>query len=173
MAGNDPRDGSQLGFGLSGQSAARASSFDVVTWARAAHFDIPDRALSLLQRVESPAEAFIVRELFALPGALYDGGDRVYCHGAAVGVQVPALRYRVDLLVELERTRLAVEIDGLEYHGLTQAQFTRDHFRARQLLIAGYIVVRFTANEAMARPRSCWRDIFAVLATRRSAEASA
>jgi hypothetical protein len=45
-----------------------------------------------------------------------------------------------------------VEIDGLERHGLTQAQFARDYFRARRLVIGGHIVVRFTVCEAMMQP---------------------
>jgi very-short-patch-repair endonuclease len=82
-------------------------------------------------------------------------------------LQVPAGVFRLDIVVHHEQIRLAVEIDGLEHHGLTQAQFARDYHRARRLLIGGYIVVRFTASEAMTQ---CWRDVFAILKTRSSIE---
>lgn len=37
-------------------------------------------------------------------------------------------------------------------------------------MIGGYVVVRFTASEAMTQPRQCWRDVFAILKTRSSIE---
>lgn len=169
MAEHDSFDESQLGFRLP-ETRASIARFDFATWARADRFAYPERAVSLLQRVESAAEAWLVRDLFSIQGVLYDGGDRAHYHGAAISVQVPAGKYRVDVVVEFEQIRLAIEVDGLEYHGMTQAQFTRDHFRARQLMIGGYVVVRFTANEAMTRPRWCWRDTFAILKTRTSIE---
>ena len=169
MAEHDSFDESQLGFRLP-ETRASSARFDFLAWSTATHFAYPERAASLLQRVESAAEAWLVRDLLAIPGAIYDGGSVVFFRGAAVRVQVPAGKYRVDIVVEFEQTRLAVEVDGLEHHGMTQAQFTWDHFRARQLMIGGYVVVRFTANEAMTRPRSCWRDTFAILKTRTSIE---
>ena len=119
--------------------------------------------------VSSPAEAFVVRELLDLPGALFDGGETVRFRGAAIAL-VPCRGYRVDVAVKRDQTMLAMEIDGLEFHGRTQAQFARDYLRARRLLLAGYIVIRFTATEAMSQPRQCWRDVFAVLRARRQIE---
>lgn len=137
---------------------------------RLARFEIPDRAQSFIQRVESAAETYVVRELFRIPGVLYDGGTVVHYHGAAIRLQVPPSVCRLDLVVQFEQTRLAVEIDGLEHHGLTQSQFARDYQRARRLMIGGYVVVRFTASEAMAQPRQCWRDVFAILRVRTAIE---
>jgi hypothetical protein len=37
-------------------------------------------------------------------------------------------------------------------------------------LIGGYVVVRFTAAKALAKPRQVWRDTFAILKTRTSIE---
>ena len=37
-------------------------------------------------------------------------------------------------------------------------------------MIGGYVVVRFTASEAMTQPRQCWRDVFAILKMRSSIE---
>jgi very-short-patch-repair endonuclease len=171
MAEAELPDEAQLGLRLPESSRPqRPVGFDLETWAAAARFDIPERAASFVQRVESAAEAYVVRELFNIPGVLYDGGDRVYYHGAAIRLQVPAGVYRLDLVVEFEQIRLDVEIDGLEHHGLTQAQFARDYYRARRLMIGGFVVVRFTASEAMTQPRQCWRDVFGILKTRSSIE---
>jgi hypothetical protein len=43
-------------------------------------------------------------------------------------------------------------------------------YRARRLTIGGYIIGRFTASEAMAQSRQCWRDVFAILKTPSSIE---
>lgn len=170
MAEAEQPDGVQFDLRLPDAAPQRPLGFDFDAWARAARFDVPERAASFLQRVESAAEAYVVRELFSIPGVLYDGGDRAYFHGAAIRLQVPAAVYRLDIVVQHEQIRLAVEIDGLEHHGLTQAQFARDYHRARRLMIGGYVVVRFTASEAMTQPRQCWRDVFSILKTRSSIE---
>jgi very-short-patch-repair endonuclease len=167
MAGRDV----QLGLRLAGRRASiRSQSFDLDRWSRAARFRIPEHARPLLERVASPAEACVVRELLDLPGALYDGGRTVRFRGAAIVLQVPCRGYRVDVAVKRDQTMLAMEIDGLAFHGLTQAQFARDYLRTRRLLLAGYIVIRFTATEAMSQPRQCWRDVFSVLRARRQIE---
>ncbi len=167
MAGRD----AQLGLRLADRgNAPRSAAFDLDRWSKAARFGIPDHARALLERVASPAEAFVVRELLDLPGALFDGGETVRFRGAAIALQVPCRGYRVDVAVKRDQTMLAMEIDGLEFHGRTQAQFARDYLRARRLLLAGYIVIRFTATEAMSQPRQCWRDVFAVLRARRQIE---
>src|SRR5690242_17522388 len=113
MAGAESFDDeAQLGLHLREPASARPAGFDFTAWAHAARFAVPDRASPTLERVASPAEAYVVRELFAIPSALYDGGDRVHYHGAAICVQVPAGGYRIDIVVQFEQIRLAVEIDG-------------------------------------------------------------
>jgi very-short-patch-repair endonuclease len=171
-AGDLSDDELQLGLRLPDQGGGARASFDFATWARAARFDLPDGSASLFERIESAAEAYLLRDLLRVRGALHDGGH-VHYHGAVVRIQVPAGPYRIDFALQHEEIRLAVEVDGLEHHGLTQAQFARDYHRARRLMIGGYIVVRFTASEAMTQPRQCWRDTFAILKIRSSIERSA
>jgi very-short-patch-repair endonuclease len=168
MAGNDPEDGSQLGLRLSDRRNGRPVAFDFAAWATAARFDVPEHAAPLFERIESAAEAWLLRDLLRIPGALHDG-DRVAYHGAVVRVQAPAGPFRVDFSLEFENVHLALEVDGFEFHA-SQAAMLRDYQRARRLQLGGFVLVRFTANEAMTTPRRCWKDALGILKVQTSIE---
>lgn len=51
--------------------------------------------------------------------------------------------------------RLVVECDGHEFHERTREQATRDKNRDRELLNAGYPVMRFTGSEIVLSPLKC------------------
>jgi very-short-patch-repair endonuclease len=146
--------------------------FDFHAWAARERFEYPADAGAVLDRVGSPAEAHFVREAFQLPGTWFDGEQVIYLQGAAIRVQVPCGPYSIDAVVERDGTRLAIEIDGLAYHGRTQAQFEADYRRERYVLTSGYVVIRFTASETLSNPRACWRSTFRLLRVRRSLDTS-
>jgi very-short-patch-repair endonuclease len=168
MAEAELPDEAQLGLRLPETAARRRAGFDFEAWATAARFAVPENSASLFQRIESAAEAFLLRDLLRVPGALHDG-DRVHYHGAVVRVQVPAGPYRVDFALQYEEIRVALEVDGFEFHGSQQAML-RDYQRARRLQLGGFVLVRVTANEATTTPRRCWKDTLGILKVRTSLE---
>lgn len=139
------------------------SRFAFSEWAAREGFSYPDRALPMLERCESPPEAYFVRRFFEHPATLYAGGEGAWCRGVAMRVQVLCRPYRIDVVAERKHIRLAIEIDGYEWHQSTRAQVTADYYRARRLICAGYTLMRFTAAEAMSKPTDCWRDVFAAI----------
>lgn len=58
--------------------------------------------------------------------------------------------------------RLAVEVDGYEYHR-TRAAFERDRARDAALLVAGYRVLRVTAHRLAAEPGAVATQIRSLL----------
>lgn len=152
--------------------AGPRSRFDFAAWAHAARFDFSERALPMLERLGSPAEAYFIRRLFQSEATIFDGERVAHCRGMSVWVQQPCGPYWIDVVAQSNRTQLAIEIDGMQ-HWSSKAQITADYIRERRLLRAGYIVMRFTASEVIGDPGSAWRDVFAVLAARRSLERSA
>jgi very-short-patch-repair endonuclease len=55
--------------------------------------------------------------------------------------------------------RLVVECDGHDFHERTREQATRDKNRDRELLNAGYPVMRFTGSEIVSSPLKCTNQI--------------
>lgn len=64
------------------------------------------------------------------------------------------LRYRVDFLFEVWDKTFCVEIDGHDFHS-SKEQRGRDAKRDRELLAAGYPVLRFTGTEIYRDPEGC------------------
>ncbi|GAB2474943.1 endonuclease domain-containing protein [Jatrophihabitans fulvus] len=64
-------------------------------------------------------------------------------------VDTPAGRFRVD--VAFEHLRLAIEVDGYEYHS-REGRFQSDRTRQNALLAAGWQVLRFTWTDIVDRP---------------------
>lgn len=66
---------------------------------------------------------------------------------------VPGRRYILD--VAFPKARLAVEIDGWQYHGKHLDDFKRDRERDRLLVLNGWFVLRFVAGEVRKDPEYC------------------
>lgn len=101
----------------------------------------PTRIASVLRRRlrgyepgDSDLEMRFVRGLVAagLP-------EPVLQHRITVGTR----RYRIDLAYP--EVKVAIEIDGWEYHG-TRTAFDEDRARANDLVVAGWRVLRFTSS---------------------------
>ena len=102
------------------------------------------------------------------PGPRFDSPaeESIYSAIVEVGIPKPEVQYRVDrgggrhyrLDFAYPQIRLAVEVDGLAFHG-SQKSFIEDQQRQRQLQMAGWVVVRFAAAEALRRPHYCVGEI--------------
>ncbi len=94
--------------------------------------------------VESPAEeAFL--SLMIEHFDLKPHGRALHGSGLTLRVQVEALRYRLDFLVD---DALVVEIDGAEWHSSPEAM-ARDKKRDEELVEAGYTILRIPAKVAL------------------------
>lgn len=72
-------------------------------------------------------------------------------------------KYRVDFLLYVKYwnfdKQFVIECDGHEFHQKTKAQVERDNERMRNLIKAGYTVIRFSGSEIYNKPLSCANEI--------------
>lgn len=137
-------------------------------WADGAKFEYPDAAREFMARCGSAAEAYFVRPFCCRAGIefLADGSARA--GQFTLRLQVPAATYWVDAVLSNEHSTLAIEIDGMQFHHHTKEQVAADYLRQRRLVLKGFTVVRFTAREAFAEPDECWRQLEAIMLSRRN-----
>jgi very-short-patch-repair endonuclease len=63
-------------------------------------------------------------------------------------------RWRCDFLLGFGDGKLAIEVDGFDYHS-SKDQMERDRRRDRDLLLDGVPTIRFTGSEVMRDPVAC------------------
>jgi len=78
-------------------------------------------------------------------------------YGILLVPQKPAGGYRIDLAVYPHR--LAIEIDGHDYHERTKDQATRGKRRARDLQLLGWTVLPYTGSDVWNDPFGCCEDV--------------
>lgn len=71
--------------------------------------------------------------------------------------------YRLDAAVFLAGTRIAVEVDGHDFHERTKEQAQRDKERDRNLTAAGWHPIRFTGSEVYRDPDRAASDVHRML----------
>lgn len=74
----------------------------------------------------------------------YDVGNLLIDRGYKVLPEYPVIGYRIDLVIQGEDARLAVECDGDQYH--TLENWEEDQVRERQLRRAGWVFWRVTGS---------------------------
>jgi len=70
---------------------------------------------------------------------------------------VPGRRYRLDIAIPA--ARLAIEVDGWQWHGKHKRDFARDRERQNLLTLHGWRILRFSAGQIRAGLASCVRMI--------------
>ena len=126
-------------------------------------FEVGEKRLLLRY---APVEVLAGRHDFDSPPEL-----RLYLNMVAAGMPLPAIqyrigRYRVDLAYPV--IKLAIEVDGLEFHGSQQA-FIKDQKRQRDIQNEGWTVIRFATKEVNINSSGCVQEI-ARMASRMAAE---
>lgn len=153
--------------------------FPFQSWAVNNRFDYPPAAGQFFCQCESAAEAFFVRPFTQRQGVEFREEARKPGDTAAnsiavvatlgdveVALQVRCALFRLDVVARRGAFQLAIEVDGMTHHRLTDEQIAADYIRQRRIVALGYTVVRFTAREAFANADECWRQIDAILASR-------
>lgn len=67
---------------------------------------------------------------------------------------IPDFELSFDRMLELEDLKYIVELDGFEYHS-KKKQMNYDYERERDLLKAGYKIVRYTGSQVYNEPLKC------------------
>lgn len=66
---------------------------------------------------------------------------------------MPNRRYRIDIAIP--RSKLAIEVDGWEWHGKHKGDFQRDRERQNLLTLHGWRILRFTAGDVRRDVEAC------------------
>jgi very-short-patch-repair endonuclease len=74
--------------------------------------------------------------------------------------------YTIDFFVEAPdgRVKVAVELDGHDFHERSPEQAAHDRSRERTITRHGYTVFRFTGSEVFRNPRKCVEEVVALIA---------
>ncbi|MCP4083202.1 MAG: DUF559 domain-containing protein [Planctomycetaceae bacterium] len=76
--------------------------------------------------------------------------------------QVKVGRYRLDFALEAQTFKLAIEIDGHDYHS-SKEQRAADYQRDRSLQMRGWRVVRFSGSEVVRDAAHCVLEVIRVV----------
>lgn len=122
--------------------------------------DNPARTLVLLDSRDKPWSA-AERKLHRI---LRGGGvvGWITNHQVWIGKQ----RYFLD--VAFRRLKIAIEVDGFEFH-TTTAAFERDRYRQNQLVLEGWLVLRFTWTMITKHPEEVLEVVRRAIRTRNTA----
>jgi hypothetical protein len=125
------------------------------------HVSSIDDWLPVLKLCQSPLEA-------RLAVALLD--RHIPYHASALTAQyhleLADRQVFIDLVVDsntlLKATppvRIGIEVDGHDFHERTKEQAANDRSRDRQLLLAGWTIIRFTGSEVWHDARACAQEV--------------
>jgi hypothetical protein len=119
--------------------------------------------LEYLDACESPIERQMWAGLLHAIGA----GELAKC-GVRYYTQFPEtvgdqnIRIDIAIVVPTFGVKVAVELDGHDFHERTKEQAKRDKSRDRALTAKGWTVLRFTGSEVHADALKCWAEVFKV-----------
>ncbi len=82
----------------------------------------------------------------------------------SIRIDITAIVWNADS--EEPVVKVAIELDGHDFHDRTKEQARRDKSRDRALTAKGWTVLRFTGSEVHADAYQCWADVFAVIKAR-------
>ncbi|MNS55129.1 hypothetical protein D3C72_879550 [compost metagenome] len=113
-------------------------------------------------KVTSPIEQIFLMEWLFLRVNDRFGVRLIPQHKITVG----DISYRVDFVVTKENSpiKVAVELDGHDFHEKTREQVRKDKERERTIVRQGYTMLRFTGSEVVKDPRKCVEEVADVLA---------
>jgi very-short-patch-repair endonuclease len=117
-----------------------------------------------------PGRAALLRTLEVEPRMTRSEGERrLVAVMRRAGLPMPQTNVRVvghEVDALWPEQRLVVEVDGIDAHGITHAQFERDRARDASLVAAGYRVIRVTWRQLRHEPELVAARIAAALAVR-------
>lgn len=143
---------------------ARLTEHELRGWLKHVGIQVDERHIPLLATAGSGAEALLAVQLIMKSGTHIETSRNVWTNGdITLELQARCRMYRIDLLVTRGEWKLAIEVDGAEWHQASELQVQADYLRQRRLVASGYRVIRFTAREIFRDARECWRQVEAIL----------
>lgn len=143
---------------------AGISEHELRGWFRHVGAKVDEVHIPLLAKAGSGAEALLAVQFVQKSDTSIDPVRRAWTNGdVSLELQAPARLYRIDLLATRGDYRLAIEVDGAEWHQASELQVQADYLRQRRLVAFGYRVIRFTAREIFRDVKECWRQVEAIL----------
>lgn len=70
---------------------------------------------------------------------------------------VPGRKFRIDIAIP--SVKLAIECDGWQFHGKFKEDFAKDRVRQNLMVINGWRILRFTANQIRTEMPMCIEQI--------------
>jgi very-short-patch-repair endonuclease len=127
--------------------------------------------MSAIMNCESPIERLLAVGMYSVGlGCLDNFYPDIVIGGidAQVPIEANDIMYRVDFhistLFKYEIIHsFIVECDGHDFHEKTKQQAQRDKQRERNLIAAGYTVIRFTGSEIYNNPYKCAKEIIKII----------
>lgn len=129
-----------------------------------------DHLYKNISRTESPLEASFVACLMALPQLMDWGVITWRCQHE---VEVEGRGYRLDIVFEVSELdgpfvsisgpqcpKVALELDGHEFHERTKEQVTQRNRRDRDLQTAGWTVLHVSGSEFNANPEKVTEEVY-------------
>ncbi|WP_372623374.1 AAA domain-containing protein [Falsiroseomonas sp.] len=135
---------------------------------RASDLSAGDLKLAVIEHFARPMEGVAAqpeRDVLALCDSDFEGevGRRLLERGYRLKAQVPVAGFRIDFVVEGEGDRrLAIELDGDQYHG--PDRWADDLRRQRALERMGWVFWRCWGSHWLADPEGCMADLLTTLA---------
>jgi very-short-patch-repair endonuclease len=120
------------------------------------------------RKSQSPIESRMLNALlgcgFNTDVRAHDGlGTLWQQHSIDIGAGCVHVDFAVTRKVGLRRVRIAIEVDGHEFHQRTKEQVERDYQRGRELARVGWIVIRFTGSEVWRDAGACALEVSGIL----------
>ena len=116
-----------------------------------------DRCESFIERQFLVALLFTEQFTFDVPR---DVGIAEDADGVILGQQIPVNGWHIDFAMRKRGWdgRIAIELDGHRFHNLTPEMVKKERVRERDIVMAGFRIIRFTSNEVMNDPLSVARQ---------------
>jgi very-short-patch-repair endonuclease len=134
-------------------------TFPFRSWATANRFAFHPDAGEFLSQCGSAAEAFFARHFTRREGIRFTRPTVAIADQYTFELQVRCATYWIDAVVSSSHKTLAIEIDGMAFHHRSREQVAADYLRQRRIVLRGYTVIRFTAQEVFSDADQCWRQI--------------
>jgi very-short-patch-repair endonuclease len=144
-------------------------TFPFKSWAAATRFAYPPAATEFLSQCGSAAEAFFAREFTLRTGVTFPRPKVAIAGDFTFELQVRCAAYWVDAVVSDSYKTLGIEIDGMAFHQRSREQVAADYLRQRRIVLRGFTLIRFTAQEVFVSPAECWRQVESIFAYSRRA----
>lgn len=107
-----------------------------------------------------------IEQIFLMEWRYHNADER---YGVKIRPQkalaVEGANYTIDFVIEAPGRKIAIELDGHDFHEKTHTQAMKDRARERSIVRHGYTILRFTGTEIARNPRKCVEEVVALFQT--------